>query len=197
MQHLTSLQPHRRTFLGTMMTIPLAIGTGCAASPHHSSAAHMAPGTGLAFGAFDFRDSDINATHVVLMRISPTQMYVGSSGERGTITFTRGEFYAPNLSPGMYVVQGFFSGNVYVSLKDKALNKSFVVVAGRAVYAGSFRVLHAQNQGLKRTFSLGEGSFERVDSRADEDRLLTWLAEELGPSPWANAVRIRKAALAR
>lgn len=157
----------------------------------------MAPGTGLAFGAFDFLDSDINATHVVLMRIRPTQMYVGSAGERGTITFARGEFYAPNLSPGMYVVQGFYSGNVFVALKDKAVNKSFVVEAGRTAYAGSYRVEYAKNQGLKSIFKLGEGGFERVDSRADEVRLLTWLAKELGQSPWADAVRAREAALTR
>jgi hypothetical protein len=197
MKHQTLSSARRRTVVSAVLAIPLAFGAGCAASPGRSSAAGMEPGTGLAFGAFDFRDSDINASHVVLMRISPTKMYMGGSGERGTITFARGDFYAPNLSPGMYVVQGFYSGNVYVALKDKARERSFLVEAGRAVYAGSYRVEYAENQGLKRVFKLGEGGFERVDSRQDEARLLSWLAEELGPSPWVDAVRARKAVLGR
>ena len=40
------------------------------------------PGTGLAFGAFDITESDLAVTHVVLMRIKPARMYMGSSGEK-------------------------------------------------------------------------------------------------------------------
>jgi hypothetical protein len=40
------------------------------------------PGTGLAFGAFDITESDLAVSHVVLLRIRPTKMYMGSSGEK-------------------------------------------------------------------------------------------------------------------
>src|SRR5688500_17685087 len=64
--------------------------------------------TGLAFGAFDITESDLAVTHVTLLRIKPASMYMGSSWERATVTYTHGEFFSPNLSPGLYTVNGFF-----------------------------------------------------------------------------------------
>ena len=66
------------------------------------------PERGLAFGAFDITESDLAVTHAVLMRIKPAKLYMGSSGERATVTYTNGEFYSPNLAPGLYSVMGFF-----------------------------------------------------------------------------------------
>jgi hypothetical protein len=61
----------------------------------HASAATPAvnaePETGLAFGAFDITESDLAVTHAVLMRIKPTKLYMGSSGERATVTYTNGD----------------------------------------------------------------------------------------------------------
>src|ERR1044071_2942298 len=71
------------------------------------------PGTGLAFGAFDITQSDLAVTHAVLMRVKPARMYMGSSGEKGTVTYTNGEFFSANLTPGVYSVIGFFSGNKF------------------------------------------------------------------------------------
>src|SRR5687768_11795348 len=74
---------------------------------------NVEPGTGLAFGSFDITESDLAVTHVVLMRIKPARMYMGSSGEKGTVTYTNGEFFSANLAPGLYSVMGFFSGDKF------------------------------------------------------------------------------------
>lgn len=150
-------------------------------------------GTGLAFGAFDFGASDINATHVVLLRISPTKLYMGGSGERGTVTMTGGEFYALNLSPGLYAVNAFYSRDLRVALDGNLQQNTFRVEPGVAAYAGSYRVRYQRG----RLFQRGDGAFERADSKADEVRLLRWLATEVAVTDWAQVVRSRLSALER
>lgn len=49
------------------------VATGYA-TPPPSDLVKAEPRAGLAFGAFDFRSSDISATHVVLVRIDPTKL---------------------------------------------------------------------------------------------------------------------------
>lgn len=146
------------------------------------------PGTGLAFGSFDTTASEVGVTHVVLMRIKPTKMYMGSSGEKKTVTFENGEFYSANLSPGMYAVMGFFSGNVFFALQKSLRMNTFQVEPGRAVYAGSYK-LQVTKGGL---FRRDKGSFERVDSPEMEANLRSWLGKELGSSAWAPVVRARR-----
>src|SRR5262245_19506425 len=75
------------------------------------------PQAGFAFGAFDVTGSDIAVTHAVLVRISPTKVYMGGSGERTTVTFRNGEFYSPNLSPGTYALTSFYSGSTPFALE--------------------------------------------------------------------------------
>lgn len=142
------------------------------------------PGTGLAYGAFDISDSDLAVTHVVLLRIKPTKMYMGGSGERATVTYTQGEFYSPNLSPGVYAVNGFYSGNKFFALERNLRTNTFEVQPGRVSYAGSYKLTLAKG-GL---FRRDKGSFDRVDTPGDRARLLQWLGGELAGTAWAPAV---------
>lgn len=68
-------------------------------------------GKGVAFGWFDIRDSDLTVTHAIVMRIKPTKVYMGASGERRTVDYQDGHFFTPDLLPCLYAVVGFFSGN--------------------------------------------------------------------------------------
>ncbi|WP_129643174.1 hypothetical protein [Peristeroidobacter agariperforans] len=142
------------------------------------------PGTGLAFGAFDITESDLAVTHVVLMRIKPTKMYMGSSGEKATVTYTNGEFFSPNLSPGVYAVMGFFSGNKFFALEKSLKANTLQVEPGRVTYAGSYK-LTLEKGGL---FRQDKGSFARIDTADAETQLLHWLAKELGATGWASSV---------
>ena len=146
------------------------------------------PGTGLAFGSFDVSDSEVGVTHVVLMRIKPTKIYMGSSGERETVTFENGEFYSANLSPGTYAVNGFFSGNVFFALETSLRMNTFQVEPGRVTYAGSYKLSVTQGRGL---FGRDKGSFARVDAPEEEQRLLQWLGQEA--SGWVSAIQARQA----
>ena len=154
----------------------------------HPSAADPAlkaePGTGLAFGAFDITESDLAVTHVVLMRIKPTKMYMGSSGEKATVTYTNGEFFSANLSPGVYAVMGFFSGDKFFALEKNLRANTLQVEAGRIAYAGSYK-LHLTKGGL---FKQDKGSFARIDTPEAETQLLRWLAKELATTDWASNV---------
>ena len=148
---------------------------------------HVEPGTGIAFGSFDITDSDLAVTHVVLMRIKPTRMYMGSGGEKATVTYNHGEFYSANLTPGIYSLIGFFSGNKFFALKARPGDKAFTVEAGRAAYAGSYKLVLAKG-GL---FRRDKGTFEPITSYEEEGRLLHWLAQELKGSGWAAIVNAR------
>jgi hypothetical protein len=145
------------------------------------------PGTGLAYGAFDISDSEVGVTHAVLMRIKPARMYMGSSGERDTVTFTNGEFYSANLAPGTYALMGFFSGNVFFALEKSLRQNTFQIEPGRATYAGSYKLI-VKKGGM---FRRDKGTFERIDSPQEEARVQQWLTKELGNSGWATAVRAR------
>ena len=147
------------------------------------------PETGLAFGAFDITESDLAVTHVVLMRIKPAKLYMGSSGERTTVTYTNGEFYSPNLAPGLYSVIGFFSGNKFFALERGLRNNTFQVEPSRVTYAGSYK-LSLSKGGL---FRRDKGTFARIDSPDGERQLLTWLATELATTDWASGVNARLA----
>jgi hypothetical protein len=158
---------------------------GCAwAAPQTVSAE---PGTGLAFGAFDITQSDLAVTHAVLMRVKPARMYMGSSGEKGTLTYTNGEFFSPNLAPGMYSVIGFFSGDKFFALERGLREHTFTVEPGRVTYAGSYK-LEVKKGGL---FRNDKGTFSRIDTPQAERQLLEWLAKELGASSWASPVNAR------
>ena len=117
--------------------ILLAVAGNAWAAPQTVSAE---PGTGLAFGAFDITQSDLAVTHAVLMRVKPARMYMGSSGEKGTITYTNGEFFSPNLAPGMYSVVGLFSGDKFFALERGLREHTFTVEPGRVTYAGSYKL---------------------------------------------------------
>jgi hypothetical protein len=145
------------------------------------------PNTGLAFGAFDITASDLAVTHVVLMRIKPTKMYMGSSGERATVTYNNGEFFSPNLAPGTYAVMGFFSGNKFFALEKSLRANTFQVEPGRVTYAGSYK-LYLTKGGV---FRSDKGSFERIDAPDAEVQLLHWLAKELEDTGWASGVNAR------
>ena len=146
-------------------------------------------GTGFAFGSFDVSASEVGVTHAVLMRIKPARMYMGSSGEKKTVTFTNGEFYSADLAPGTYSVMGFFSGDVFFALEKSLRMNTFQVEPGRATYAGSYK-LAVTKGGM---FQRDKGTFERVDSPQEERRLLQWLGSEAGASGWATAIRARLA----
>jgi len=147
------------------------------------------PGTGLAFGAFDITQSDLAVTHVVLMRIKPARMYMGSSGEKGTVTYTNGEFFSPDLAPGLYSVTGFFSGNKFFALERSLRENTFKVEPGSVAYAGSYK-LELTKGGL---FRNDKGTFSRIDTPQAERQLLEWLAKEQGASGWASTVNARLA----
>lgn len=121
----------------TCLGLVLAALWGCAAPPQQEAAA---PDRGFAFGAFDVTGSDIAVTHVVLVRISPTKLYMGGSGERTTITYTNGEFYSPNLTPGVYSVNSFYSGNKPFALEGSLRGNTFRVEPGSVVYAGTYKL---------------------------------------------------------
>src|SRR5262249_33105145 len=127
--------------LSTMKTLLAAVllawgGLAFAATP----SLEADPATGLAFGAFDITASDLAVTHVVLMGIKPAKLYMGSSGERATVTYTHGEFYSPNLAPGTYSVMGFFSGSKFFALEKALRQNTFEVERGRVTYAGSYQL---------------------------------------------------------
>lgn len=172
--------------------LAVLVSTGCS-TPPQDTPVKAEPGMGVAFGSFDFRASDITATHVVLVRIDPTKVYMGGAGERSTITFTGGQFYAPNLSPGVYAVNGFYSGDLRVALEGNLRGNTFRVEPGGVAYAGSYRVTYAR----KGAFQRDEASFERVDSKASETQLLRWLANEPSAADWAERVRGRLSTLDR
>lgn len=187
---------HERTFFWQRRVVLLETGAGLLAGcgmPERMAQGQAEIGPGLAFGAFDFSASDINATHVVLLRISPTKMYMGGSGERSTVTFTGGEFYAPNLSPGLYAVNAFYSGDLRVALEGNLKQNTFRVEPGAVAYAGTYRVRY-QRKGM---FQRDDGAFERIDSKTAEVRLLRWLATELEATHWAHPVRSRLLAVER
>lgn len=163
----------------------LASGPGLAADRN----VRVEPGTGLSFGAFDITESDLAATHVVLMRIKPARMYMGSSGEKATVTYANREFYSANLAPGPYTVNGFFSSNKFFALERNLRTNTFQVEPGRAAYAGSYKLVLAKG-GL---FRRDKGTFDRVDSPDQEVRLLRWLGQELKGTGWAPAVAARAA----
>lgn len=168
------------------MGIALTFGGQISAAAQSNQAE---PGTGLAFGAFDITDSDLAVTHVTLLRIKPTKVYMGGSGERATVTYTNGEFYSPSLTPGLYTVNGFYSGNKFFGLERNLRNNTFQVAPGRVVYAGSYK-LHLAKGGL---FRRDKGSFERVDAPGSEIRLLRWLATELAATGWSSGISARLA----
>jgi hypothetical protein len=166
--------------------ILLTLGGYALATPNTVGAE---PGTGLAFGAFDITQSDLAVTHAVLMRVKPARMYMGSSGEKATVTYTNGEFFSPNLAPGVYSVIGFFSGNKFFALERGLRENTFTVEPGRVTYAGSYK-LELTKGGL---FRNDKGTFSRIDTPQAERQLLEWLAKELGASSWASAVNARLA----
>jgi len=141
----------------------------------------------LAFGGFDITESDLAVTHVVLMRVKPARLYMGSSGERATVTYNNGEFYSPNLAPGLYSVMGFFSGSKFFALEKALRNNTFQVEPGRTAYAGTYKLRLAKGGLLRRD----KGTFDRVDTPDAEVQLLRWLAKELAASGWASSVNAR------
>ena len=147
------------------------------------------PGTGLAFGAFDITQSDLAVTHAVLMRVKPARMYMGSSGEKGTVTYTNGEFFSANLAPGIYSVIGFFSGSKFFALERGLRENTFEVQPGRVTYAGSYKLELTKGS----LFRNDKGSFARIDTPQAERQLLEWLAKELAASSWASSVNARLA----
>jgi len=176
------MYPSRRRAV-LLCTILLVLGGSTFAATPISVEA----GTGLAFGKFDITESDVAVTHAVLMRIKPTKVYMGSSGEKATVTYTNGEFYSPNLAPGLYSVIGFFSGQAFFGLEKGLRNNTFQVEPGRVTYAGSYK-LKVSKGGL---FRRDKGTFERIDTPDDEAQLLRWLAKELAGTGWAASANTR------
>ncbi|GFE80092.1 hypothetical protein GCM10011487_20920 [Steroidobacter agaridevorans] len=175
----------------SMRSCVIFLATVLLALAGHSSVAEPAiqaePGTGMAFGAFDITESDLAVTHVVLMRIKPTKMYMGSSGEKATVTYTNGEFFSPNLTPGVYAVMGFFSGSKFFALEKSLKSNTLQIEPGRVTYAGSYK-LTLEKGGL---FRQDKGSFARIDTPDAETQLLRWLAKELDGTGWASIVNAR------
>ena len=169
----------RRFVVGWLVCLGLLFGGPSLAA---GRADRMEPGTGLAFGSFDVTDSDLAVTHVTLMRIKPARMYMGSSGEKATVTYTDGKFYSANLAPGLYAVMGFFSGDKFFSLQGALRDNRFEVTPGKVAYAGSYKLALTKG-GL---FRRDKGSFERIGSPVLEASLLQWLAQELKGSDWAS-----------
>jgi hypothetical protein len=158
-----------RYWIALLSGILLTAGQLALAAPPTVSAE---PGTGLAFGAFDITQSDLAVTHAVLMRVKPARMYMGSSGEKGTVTYTNGEF---------------FSGNKFFALERGLRENTFEIEPGRVTYAGSYK-LEVTKGGL---FRNDKGTFARVDTPQAERQLLEWLAKELAASGWAANVNAR------
>lgn len=170
-----------------LLSAMLLTATGVAlAAPPTSNAQ---PGTGLAFGSFDITQSDLAVTHVVLMRIKPARMYMGSSGEKDTVTYSNGEFFSANLAPGLYTVNGFFSGSQFFALERSLRENTFEVTPGRVTYAGSYK-LELTKGGL---FRKHKGTFAHIGTPQIERQLLEWLAKELAASGWASTVNARLA----
>lgn len=185
-----AMTKRRRTLVIAVAAASIASLTACGTADRQAEG-RADPGAGLAFGSFDFRASDVSATHVVLIRINPTKLYMGGAGERSTVTFTNGEFYAPNLSPGVYSVNAFYSGDLRVALEGNLKGNTFRVEPGGIAYAGSYRVSYTRKGLLQRD----DGSFERADSKHAEARLLKWLAAELAATEWVGRIRTRLAGL--
>lgn len=175
-----------RTWIILLSGLLLTAGGPALAAPQ---AVNAEPGTGLAFGSFDITHSDLAVTHAVLMRIKPARMYMGSSGEKGTVTYTNGEFFSANLAPGLYTVMGFFSGSKFFALERGLRDNTFEVTPGRVTYAGSYK-LELTKGGL---FRNDKGTFDRIDTPQVERQLLEWLAKELAASGWASAINARLA----
>jgi hypothetical protein len=175
-----------RKWILVLSAVLLTAGSLALAAPPTDSAE---PGTGLAFGSFDITESDLAVTHAVLMRVKPARMYMGSSGEKGTVTYTNGEFFSPNLAPGVYSVIGFFSGAKFFALERGLRENTFEVAPGRVSYAGSYK-LELKKGGL---FRNDKGTFARIDTPETERQLLDWLAKELAASGWAASVSARLA----
>src|SRR5262245_34018967 len=175
-----------RNWVVVLSAVLLAVGGFAFAAPQTVSAE---PGTGLAFGSFDITESDLAVTHVVLMRIKPARMYMGSSGEKGTVTYSNGEFFSANLAPGVYSVMGFFSGDKFFTLERGLRENTFEVAADRVSYAGSYK-LELTKGGL---FKNDKGTFSHIDSPQIERQLLEWLANELAATGWAPTVNARLA----
>jgi hypothetical protein len=173
-----------RHWLILLPGILLAVCGLASAAPQTVSAE---PGTGLAFGSFDITDSDLAVTHAVLMRVKPARMYMGSSGEKGTVTYTNGEFFSANLAPGLYSVMGFFSGNKFFALERALRQNTFEVKPDGVAYAGSYKLVLTKG-GL---FRNDKGTFARIDTPQTEQQLLEWLAKELAASSWAASVNAR------
>ena len=176
-----------RSWVILLSGVLLGLGSFAVAAPRTVSAE---PGTGLAFGSFDITESDLAVTHVVLMRVKPARMYMGSSGEKGTVTYTNGEFFSANLAPGLYSVMGFFSGNKFFALERSLRENTFKVEPGGVTYAGSYK-LELTKGGL---FRNDKGTFSRIDTPEAERQLLEWLAKEQSASGWASTVNARLAA---
>jgi hypothetical protein len=168
--------------------VALVVASGALAADKPIAVKH---GTGLAFGFFDFTQSEVGVDAVHLVRIRPAKFKIIGFGVQpwasGTVTYTDGSFFSPNLKPGTYVVAGFRSGRTYITFEDAAQHNSFEVVPGAVVYAGSYKTI-ADNGGL---FRGPKGSFEREDSLEDEVALLRWLSEILGGSGWSGPVNAR------
>ena len=175
-----------RNWVVVLSAVLLAVSGFAFAAPQTVSAE---PGTGLAFGSFDITASDLAVTHVVLMRIKPARMYMGSSGEKGTVTYTNGEFFSANLAPGLYSVMGFFSGDKFFALERGLRENTFEVAADRVSYAGSYKLELTKGGPFKND----KGTFSHIDSPQAEQQLLEWLAKELAASGWASRVNERLA----
>lgn len=121
------------------------------------------------------------------MRVKPSRMYMGSSGEKGTVTYTNGEFFSANLAPGIYSVNGFFSGNKFFALERSLRENTFEVKPGSVSYAGSYKLMLTKG-GL---FRNDKGTFSRGDTPQAERQLLEWLAKELAASSWSSSVNSR------
>ncbi len=147
------------------------------------------PGTGLAFGAFDITESDLAVTHAVLMRVKPAKMYMGSSGEKATVTYTNGEFFSANLAPGTYSLMGFFSGQKFFALEKALRQNTFQIEPGRVTYAGSYKLQLTKGGFLRND----KGTWVRNETPDAEAQLLSWLAKELATSGWAASVNARLA----
>jgi hypothetical protein len=175
-----------RTWIVLLSAVLLTASAFTLAAPQTVGAE---PGTGLAFGSFDITQSELAVTHAVLMRVKPARMYMGSSGEKGTVTYTNGEFFSANLAPGIYSVIGFFSGSKFFALERGLRENTFEVQPGHVTYAGSYK-LELTKGGL---FRNDKGSFARIDTPQAERQLLEWLAKELAASSWAASVNARLA----
>lgn len=175
-----NLRHFRILLAGLALLLPGAAASGRGNTP-------FKPGTGLAFGSFDMTESDLAVTHVVVRRFKPIRIYSSIGAERHTVTYNNGDFYSANLSPGLYAVTGFLSGQKYFALGKRLEDVSFRIEPGQLVYAGSFKLRLTKGGFLRRD----KGSFERVDTPQTEAALLRMLARDMAGSPWAAAANSR------